>query len=53
MEVSIFLTDIHDFKQVNEIYATIFREPIVPAVLSRSPPCHSALTLEIEAVIAI
>ena len=52
VKVTIFLTDIHDFKQVNEIYATIFREPYPARSAIQVAALPLSADIEIEAVIA-
>ena len=53
VKVTIFLTDINDFKQVNEIYATIFREPYPARSAIQVAALPLSADIEIEAVIAI
>ena len=52
VKVTIFLTDIHDFKQVNEVYATIFREPYPARSVIQVAALPLNADIEIEAVIA-
>ena len=53
MKVTIFLTDIRDFKQVNEIYASVFQEPYPARSAIQVAALPLGADIEIEAIIAL
>lgn len=53
VKVTIFLTEIRDFKQVNEIYAATFREPYPARSAIQVAALPLGADIEIEAVIAL
>ena len=53
VKVTVFLTDIGDFKQVNEVYATVFREPYPARSAIQVAALPLGADIEIEAVVAL
>ncbi|MFO1072525.1 MAG: RidA family protein [Geminicoccaceae bacterium] len=53
VKVTVFLTDIGDFKQVNEVYGSVFKEPYPARSAIQVAALPMGADVEIEAVLAV
>lgn len=53
VKVTVFLTDIGDFRQVNEVYGSVFKEPYPARSAIQVAALPMGADIEIEAVLAV